>query len=188
MSLYRTFIAATVPSTPELEEVLDWLDRLGPGVRPVRPDGLHVTLKFLGETAGGQVEEIVELLRDTVSAWDSFELVFRGIGRMPPRRPRVIFADLADPDHQVPLVTGPVAAIEEATVGLGFDAETRPFRPHLTLARIRSRPGGELEQIRLAYEEVILAEVRCDHFELIRSDLGPGGARYTTLATLPLSG
>lgn len=184
----RTFVALPIPLTNPLEELLDWLGQLGPEVRPVRPDGLHVTLKFLGETAGGQVEEIVELLRETVSAWDSFELVFRGIGRMPPRRPRVIFADLADPDHQVPLVAGPVAAIEEATVGLGFDAETRPFRPHLTLARIRSRPGGELEQIRLAYEEVILAEVRCDHFELIRSDLGAGGARYTTLATLPLSG
>ena len=188
MSLYRTFIALKVSSTPELEEVLDWLGRLGLGVRPVRPDVLHVTLKFLGEIAAGRVEEIVGSLRQTASAWDPFELVFRGIGQMPIRHPRVIFADLADPDHHVPLVAGPVADIEEAMVGLGFDAESRPFRPHLTLARIRSHPGAELDEIRLAYEEVVLAEVRCDHFELIRSELAPGGARYTTLATLPLSG
>lgn len=188
MSLYRTFIALKVSSTPELEEVLDWLGRLGLGVRPVRPDVLHVTLKFLGEIAAGQVEEIAGSLRKTASAWDPFELVFRGIGQMPIRRPRVIFADLDDSDHHLPLVTGPVADIEEAMVGLGFDAESRPFRPHLTLARIRSHPGAELDEIRLAYEEVVLAEVRCDHFELIRSELAPEGARYTTLATLPLSG
>jgi 2'-5' RNA ligase len=188
MSLYRTFIALKVSSTPELEEVLDWLGRLGPGVRPVRPDVLHLTLKFLGDIASGQVEEIAGSLRKTASAWAPFELVFRGIGLMPTRRPRVIFADLADPDHHVPLVAGPVADIEEAMAGLGFDAESRPFRPHLTLARIRSHPGAELDEIRQAYEEVILAEVRCEHVELIRSELAPGGARYTTLATLPLSG
>ena len=109
MSLFRTFVALKVPSTSELGEVLDWLGRLGPGVRPVRADGLHVTLKFLGETAAGQVEEIAESLRKTASEWNPFELVFRGISQMPIRHPRVIFADLADPDHHVPLVAGPVA-------------------------------------------------------------------------------
>jgi len=115
-------------------------------------------------------------------------LVFRGIGQMPPHRPRVIFADLSDPEREVPLMAGPVAEIEEAMASLGFGAESRPFRPHLTLARIRSHPGGELDEIRLAYEDVVLAEVRCDHFELIRSELAPGGARYTTLVTQPLVG
>ena len=184
----RTFVALPVPLTAPLEELFDWLGQLGPGVRPVRADGLHVTLKFLGETAAWQVEEIAESLRKTASKWDPFELVFRGIGQMPPRRPRVIFADLSDPECEVPLMSGPVAEIEEAMVGLGFDAESRSFRPHLTLARVRSHPGVELDEIRLAYEDVVLAEVRCDHFELIRSELAPGGARYTTLATLPLPG
>ena len=184
----RTFVALPVPLTAPLEELFDWLGQLGPGVRPVRADGLHVTLKFLGETAAWQVEEIAESLRKTASKWDPFELVFRGIGQMPPRRPRVIFADLSDPEREVSLMAGPVAEIEEAMVSLGFGAESRPFRPHLTLARIRSHPGGELDEIRLAYEDVVLAEVRCDHFELIRSELAPGGARYTTLVTLPLVG
>ena len=184
----RTFVALPVPLTAPLEELFDWLGQLGPGVRPVRADGLHVTLKFLGETAAWQVEEIAESLRKTASKWDPFELVFRGIGQMPPRRPRVIFADLSDPEREVPLMAGPVAEIEEAMVSLGFGAESRPFRPHLTLARIRSHPGAELDEIRLAYEDVVLAEVRCDHFELIRSELAPGGARYTTLVTLPLVG
>ena len=64
----RTFVALPVPLTTRLEELFDWLGQLGPKVRPVRPGGLHVTLKFLGDTPVGQTEELVELLRDTVSA------------------------------------------------------------------------------------------------------------------------
>lgn len=188
MSLYRTFVALKVPVTPELAEVLDWLGRLGPVVRPVRPGCLHLTLKFLGETPAGQVEGIVGALTEAVSGWRAFELVFRGIGRMPPRRPRVIFADLADPDLHVPRVAGPAAAIEESMAALGFAREGRPYRPHLTLARTRGRPPAELDEIIETYAEATLAELTCDGFELIRSDLGPGGARYTTLAKLPLSG
>ncbi len=188
MSLYRTFIALKVPVTSELAEVLDWLGRLGPAVRPVRPECLHLTLKFLGETPIGQVDEIVEVLTGVVSGWSGFELVFRGIGQMPPRRPRVIFAELADPDLHAPLVAGPAAAIEEAMEALGFARERRGYRPHLTLARIRTRPPVELDEIIETYAEETLAELTCDGFELIRSDLGSGGARYTTLAKLPLSG
>jgi 2'-5' RNA ligase len=188
MSLYRTFIALRVPATPELGEVLDWLGRLGPAVRPVRPECLHLTLKFLGETPAGRLDEIVGALTEAVSGWSAFGLVFRGIGRMPPRRPRVIFADLADPDLHAPLVAGPAAAIEESMEALGFARERRPYRPHLTLARIRGRPPAELDEIVEAYAESTLAELTCAGFELIRSDLGSGGARYTSLARLPLSG
>jgi len=188
MSLYRMFIALRVPASAELKEVLDWLGRLGPAVRPVRPECLHLTLKFLGETPVGKVDEIISASNEAVSRLRSFELVFRGIGRMPPRRPRVIFADLADPDLNLPLVTGPAAAIEASMEGLGFARERRPYRPHLTLARIRGRPPAELDEIIETYSEETLAELTCDGFELVRSDLGPGGARYTTLANLPLSG
>lgn len=188
MSLYRTFVALKVPVTSELAEVLDWLGRLGPAVRPVRPECLHLTLKFLGETSIGQVTEIVGALTESVSEWSPFELVFRGIGRMPPRRPRVVFADLGDPELHVPRVTGPAVAIQESMEVLGFAREPRPYRPHLTLARIRGRPPAELDEIVETYAEEILAEMTCESFELIRSDLGPGGARYTTLAKVPLPG
>jgi 2'-5' RNA ligase len=187
MSLYRMFIALKVPASAELAEVLDWLGRLGPAVRPVRPECLHLTLKFLGDTPAGQVDEIIGRLTESVSGWRAFELAFCGIGRMPARRPRVIFAELSDPAQQVPRFAAAVMAIEESMEELGIARERRAFRPHLTLARIRGRPPGELDEIIETYSEQTLAEVRFEEVELIRSDLGPSGARYTTLAAVRLS-
>ena len=71
--------------------------------------------------------------------------------------------------------------------GLGFARESRPYRPHLTLARVRGRPPVELDELVEAFDEVRLSELTCTEFELIRSELGSDGARYTTLARLPLS-
>ena len=188
MSLYRTFVGLKVPLTSELAEVLDWLGRLGPAVRPVRAECLHLTLKFLGETPAGQVGDIGTRLTEVVSGCGVFDLGFRGIGLMPSHRPRVVFADLDDPLHDAPKVGGPAAAIEDSMEGLGFARESRPYRPHLTLARVRGRPPVELDELAEVFEEVLLSELTCTEFELIRSDLGSGGARYTTLARLPLSG
>lgn len=188
MSLYRTFVGLKVPVTPELAEVLEWLGRLGPAVRPVRVECLHLTLKFLGETPVGQVRDIVTTLTEVVSGCGAFDLGFRGVGLMPSHRPRVVFADLDDPLHDAPGVGGPAAAIEDAMEGLGFARESRPYRPHLTLARVRGRPPVELDELVEAFDEVRLSELTCTEFELIRSELGSGGARYTTLARLPLSG
>ena len=188
MSLYRTFVGLKVPVTPELAEVLEWLGRLGPAVRPVRPECLHLTLKFLGETPAGQVRDIIATLTEVVSGCGAFDLGFRGVAMMPSHRPRVVFADLDDPLHDASKVGGPATAIEDSMAGLGFARESRPYRPHLTLARIRGRPPVELDELVEAFDEVPLSELTCTEFELIRSELGPGGARYTTLARLPLSG
>ena len=62
--------------------------------------------------------------------------------------------------------------------GLGFARESRLYRPHLTLARIRGRPPVELDELVEAFDEVRLSELTCTEFELIRSELGSGGPRY----------
>jgi 2'-5' RNA ligase len=150
--------------------------RLG-GIRMVRPDGIHLTLRFLGDTSPAQVEVLRPRLASAAAACPPCEARVAGLGMFPERgSPRVLWLGLDVPPPVVDLQ----AACERAARAAGFEKEDRPFRAHLTLGRWRERaPRPELPPAELG-------PTRLETLVLFRSDLRPDGAVYTPLAPFPL--
>lgn len=157
-------------------------------VRWVDPQGAHLTLKFLGDTEVGRVGALAATLRAVAAGQRPFDLRTGGLGAFPnARRPRVLWLGLTGDLERLARLQ---RAVEVALGELGFPPEVRPFRPHLTLGRPRegTRPGGadDLTAAIAASSRWPAAPLPVDAVRLMRSKLGPGGARYTCLAVAPL--
>jgi len=157
-------------------------------VRWVRLEGIHLTLKFLGDTLTEKLPEIERALAAVARHAPACTFTVGELGCFPnPRRPRVVWVGVQEP-------TGRLAAlqdsIEEVMVPFGYPPEGRGFTPHLTLGRVRRRtPRSDVAQVGEAVTATrvgTLDEVPADHFALIRSVLKPTGAKYTTLAEFKL--
>jgi 2'-5' RNA ligase len=185
MTTLRLFIAIALPD--EVKAQLAGLNTDLPGAVWVKPAALHLTLKFLGD--GIDAARVPELT-DSLSAvrGEPFMLALEGVGRFPPgeRAPaRVLWAGLAAPRELPRLAT----AVDQAMAALGFAPETRPFAPHLTLARLKdARPRAEVAAFLARHAGLRSAPFRVQAFALFSSQLTPQGAIYTRLAEFPLQG
>lgn len=150
------------------------------------PAQLHVTLKFVGEVDDRVVPELVAIGRAACAALPPFELRVGGLGGFPtPRRPRVLWIGVEDAS-----LSGRrwLTEAEPRLTALGIPAETRPFQPHLTLARSRDPAGSAALGAWLAAADAPPARVvRVAHLTLFESILKPSGAEYRAVATLPLA-
>jgi 2'-5' RNA ligase len=182
----RAFVA--VELSPEVTGVLQGLVQALrqeglPSLRLVRPEGVHLTLKFLGEVPALLTEKIAVALDQAVTGVSPFQTQLHGLGGFPSlEAPRVLWVGLGD--DLAPLQSL-FRAVEGALRPLGLPAEERPFTPHLTLARLRDgtppqerRRAGEALR-RLAGQEQ--APLRVEGVSLMRSVLRPEGAVYTRL-------
>lgn len=180
----RLFFAVEMP--PEirapLTELIDRLRSAEHGVRWVRADGLHLTLRFLGEVHEEGFDSIVAAVRYGTAGCPPLYLRTAEFGTFPQRgQPRVAWMGLVDESGSLESLR---AALECALVQAGFGRETRPFRSHLTLGRVRqgARPGQLLGQtLSLRPMPFVVHE-----FVLMQSRLGPRGACYTPRARFPL--
>ena len=159
-------------------------------VRWVKSEGIHLTLKFLGDTPRDEIATIEEALAVVARNGPSFTLTAEGLGCFPsPSRPRVLWVGVTEPTGRLKVLCD---AIEEAMTALGYKPERHGFTPHLTLGRVRrgaSRSDRELISEAVTGTNVgELAAFEADRFELIRSELKPSGAAYTTLRTFMLEG
>jgi len=176
----RTFIAISLP--PEIREALDGISRAleqqtAPrAVRWVKPAGIHLTLCFLGETGITRLPELRQTL-DGITAVP-FPLQLGELGAFPrPRRPRVIWVGL---QGDLPALQSLQQAVTAAVAPLGWQPDRRSFHPHLTLGRVKNAGGVS----RLNWSQPVPSlGWRVTAVELIRSDLQPTGALYTTLHT-----
>jgi 2'-5' RNA ligase len=156
-----------------------------PRARWVRIEGVHVTLKFIGETPSERLREIKAAL-SSMPLHASFPVKFRGLGFFPnARRPRVLWAGVEAGRQLAELA----AAADASLQALGIAGESRAYSPHLTLARFDDTRG--LGALHAAVEKVGSPEfgaATATEFHLYQSVLKPGGAEYTRQATFPLSG
>lgn len=187
MATVRAFIA--VPLNDELLATLGRIAarlRQGPGGsagRWVRPEGIHLTLKFLGDVPQERLPVIGATLDRVCRAHAPFVLRLAALGCFPnTRRPRVVWVGVEEETGRLERLQ---AAVERELAREGFPKEARRFTPHLTLARVHERAAREeVEALGGAVAAYALAETptmvaRAVH--LIRSDLRPGGAVYTPL-------
>ena len=181
----RLFVALEIPPAirerlaaliAKLRAVASQVDDKRP--RWVRPENLHVTLKFIGHVAPEKLEGI-RLALATVRLQSAVDLNFRGLGFFPnEKRPRVLWAGL-EASANLPRLA---EAVDRATATQEIATETRPFAPHLTLARFE--PPGIREELHSAIHQTWQGEfgaARTAEFHLIESKLRPCGAEYTTL-------
>lgn len=182
----RLFVA--LPISPEvrgnLSSLLNEFQHADAIPRWIAPANLHVTLKFIGHvTADKQPEIETALARLRVP--QSFVVDFSGIGFFPnDRRPAVIWAGIAAPPGLALLAD----EIDEAMGSCGIPRETRPFRPHLTLARLKDTSLNEAGRaLAQRYKDHSLGALSANRFDLIESNLKSSGAEYTTLRSFPLA-
>lgn len=157
------------------------------GLGWVRPEGIHLTLRFLGDIAEERVEALGALLRDVAVEMMPFGLEARGIGAFPNlRAPRVIWLGLHGTPESMEALRHIQARVEEGVAGLGFPREPREFTAHLTLARVRDRQSGAaLAKVLEANQDRAVGSFIATSVGLIKSELRSAGAVYTTLVEVP---
>ena len=192
----RLFVALELPEAwkQALAELQDEMgtalaERLGESVRPrwVKPEGIHLTLKFIGATPHRRVEAVESALRHAVPSALDFKLELAYVGSFADRRsPRVILAGVQG--ETKPLIQL-AERVETWLAAAGWPRERRSFHPHLTLARL---PETMDDATRRAVAEVTTSfsappvdAWTAGSVSLMRSHLGPGGARYERIASFP---
>ncbi len=154
------------------------LQRARADVRWVRADGMHLTLKFIGEVPEEKLDPIKQALSAARSA-KPVEMNFRGLGYFPnERRPRVIWVGIEASENLAELAVQVEAALEP----LGIERENRAFVPHLTLGRFKSTKRLDpLQKEIAALPSTELGRIVASEFFLFQSKLSPKGAEYTKL-------
>ncbi len=180
MQTMRLFICMDTPAEVK-KAVADLQIRLRPLAKGLvswpRQEGLHLTLKFLGDTDAGRREIAAELVRRAAAEAGPFEMSVGGVGAFPNfKHPRVFWIGIQEPTGKLISMQ---KRIEKDFSAQGFSAEERPFSPHLTIGRVKDSRGlgdlcCELEKTDLPVMTFIAKEVI-----LMRSELRPDGAVYT---------
>jgi RNA 2',3'-cyclic 3'-phosphodiesterase len=181
----RLFVALQIPDSirNDYAALIDDLRSFDGKASPkktkwVRPENLHVTLKFIGQTDPGKLDAIRTALANVHSP-QKVRLHFRNIGFFPnAKRPRVVWGGMESSQNLVSLAHD----VDQQIATLGFPAEERAFTPHLTLARLD--PPGISPELQIAIEKHAtreFGELQTSDFHLIESKLKPTGAEYTTL-------
>jgi 2'-5' RNA ligase len=193
----RIFIALDIDDAirKRIQAFMDDLRAFAPEARWVRPESLHVTLKFVGGKSTQEIEDIKNALA-RISA-GAMEISFRGYGFFPGSKPPSVL--------WIGVEAGPGLArlahsVDECIAGLGLSKEEGEFTPHLTLARRggagsrRKRGNDDSGQSFRRLQERLAAMAAPDfgtmtarEFYLYESQPGPGGSRYTKIARFALT-
>ncbi len=193
----RIFIALDIDDAirQRMQRFMEGVSGFAPEARWVRPESLHVTLKFIGEKPIESVEEIKRSLSGIRA--ESIEITFRGYGFFPTAKAaRVFWVGI----ESGPQLASLAQAVDEATSTLGIPKEDHPFTAHLTLARGGGRSGapsrrkddGPNKNFHRLLEKLAarptpeFGTMAAHEFFLYQSQLSPGGSRYTKIARFAL--
>ncbi len=188
----RLFIAIELPPaiTTILTTAQEALKNVTPRqtVRWVDPTGIHLTLKFLGDTPTDSQEMLRNALQQAVSGHVSFTLSTGHLGSFPNvQRPRVIWLGV---ERDLQSLDALQRSVERTIAPLGFPTEQRGFSPHLTLGRVRREAQNDavqrLGKVLTDFHAPSPTAWKVESISLIRSELKSTGAVYTTFARAPL--
>lgn len=180
----RLFVAVEINDEcrAEVSRCIEGLKGAGADVGWVRPENLHITLKFLGST-GMQFETILSALQPI--AQRKFEMTLEGLGAFPNLNgPKVIFADVTEGREGLKTLA---SLLEKALAPLGFAEEGREFHPHLTIGRVRSPKNlKKLNEKMVGRERQMFGKISVVRFCLVKSELGANGPVYTNVGEIQL--
>jgi 2'-5' RNA ligase len=182
----RLFLAINLPSDVRhaiATEVAAPLQAIAPDLSWVREPSLHLTVKFLGEQAPEQVPKLTEAMRKVGERNKVIEVEIGGVGAFPNfRRPRVVWIGVS-PDPKLELLHHDVESVCEM---LGVPVDGKPFRPHLTLARVKPRAADAttLRKLARAADDVShVEEVLITSVDLMLSEPNSRGSQYRVLSS-----
>jgi 2'-5' RNA ligase len=181
----RCFVAIELPEKlkEEIAVRTEGLRKSGADAKWIKAENLHLTLKFLGDTPEDMLPAVKDSLEKALNGHEKFRLSLSGAGVFPDRkRPRVVWVGVEDSDRLVALQKD----VEVAMAGLGFEAEKRPYSPHLTIGRLKSPRRRDLflrELDAVSGEEFGKAEVA--EISVMKSILKPSGAEHSRLFGTP---
>jgi 2'-5' RNA ligase len=158
--------------------------KTGADVKWIKPENLHITLKFLGNIEEDQIGPIASHISDIALKHANFNFTLIGTGAFPDyRRARVLWIGIRDHNHLLSVVRD----IENSMEREGFDRDRRPFSPHITIGRVRSPRGiDKLTAELVKYRNMDFGTQSAGSIHLIKSVLKPGGAEYSTISSAPL--
>ena len=178
--MIRTFVSIPVPDTPAMDSLRREFRMAG--IRPSPPEQTHITLRFIGDIQESKVKKVVACAERASTGTAPFALRVSGIGAFPnERRPSVIWLG-AEPADILGALSDRLAE-ELRKEAIGFD--TKPFKAHVTIAR--SRDGDVPRRMFDSHRETMFSESMVHEILVMRSELGPGGAKHSVLARIPLS-
>ncbi len=186
----RLFVA--VELSPDVREKLAGLQqelrRALPSINWVRPESIHLTLKFLGSVESSAIGPLLSVLESVGNAHELFALEIQGLGVFPKlAHPRILWAGL---HGTIQALDELVLSIEAGVEPLGFSPEEKHFHPHLTLARIKrehAQVGATIRRHQILERDDHFGSLAVDRLILFQSDLSPHGATYTALGSVPLA-
>ena len=193
----RIFVALDIDAAirQRIQRFMEGVTGFAPDARWVRPESLHVTLKFIGEKPQEAMEGIKRALSGIRTG--PVEMSFRGYGFFPTAKAARVFWVGIESGPQLPALA---KAVDEATFALGIPKEDHAFAPHLTLARGGGRSGAarwrkgdatnknfqHLQEKLAALPVPDFGTMAAHEFFLYQSQLSPGGSRYTKIARFVL--
>ena len=188
----RLFIALELPATVQdaLHAPLQTIrEKLPPRVvRWTPPPNIHLTLKFLGDVPLKQIEAVQVALNKSVKSYPNLDLLIHDAGCFPnPKHPRIVWLGVKDnTGHLADLQN----SIEHQIAPLGYPSDNRPFKPHLTIGRVKRHvQGRDLLDIGKVVQRLKIGNVsdwQSSTVSLMESNLLPDGAQYTRCYAAPL--
>jgi 2'-5' RNA ligase len=192
--MIRVFIAIDLSDSIR-NSIRDHVDRMAQSlpkgaIRWVRVEGIHLTLKFLGNISHDKISSVQSVMENVTANVERFKFQVSELGCFPRvTRPRVLWIGVQEPSGALGRVQSVLA---QGLEGLGFERELRAFHPHLTIGRVkrhvRSTDIKLISQVIQQEKIGLLGEVEVHQVLLIRSDLQPSGAVYTHLTSAELKG
>lgn len=151
-------------------------------VKWVRPDQIHLTLKFLGEVRDDAVTQVCDIITRAAAETEGFELQVQGVGVFG-RPVRIVWAGI----EPCPALMKLQAKLENEYEAIGWKKESRAFTGHLTICRVKNASAGrKIAGIIEAYQDEAFGPVSVDKLVLYESHLSPAGPEYSAVCTAPL--
>ena len=183
----RTFIAIELP-----DPIISFLKKIQEGLRPygfkvrwVKPENIHLTLKFLGDIHAGDVQKVGAAISESIREYAAISLSAKGIGTFPGiKRPRVIWVGITGQQNEL---SGLQKRLDHDLSTIGFEKEKRRFKGHLTLGRAK----GKIDARQMMDTIVACGGFTSDVFSVrnitfFQSHLQKAGAVYTRIMGAPL--
>lgn len=177
----RAFIAIELPANiiDALKKIQDELKDGSNKVAWVKPENIHLTIRFLGDIEAGKIDGITGLLEYAAVKNRSFAVSVKGAGAFPKMdNPRVLWVGIEDNKNLLPLYD----SLEEDLESIGLKKEERSFKPHLTLGRVKFLSDKKNFKKRIEkYKDINLGQFTTEGICLFQSRLTPNGAVYVKL-------
>jgi RNA 2',3'-cyclic 3'-phosphodiesterase len=183
----RIFIAVEISpgAKAKLTSLEEALKKTNADVKWVKPDNIHITLKFLGDVPGEDIEKINKAVQVAVAGLKSFKISFCQVGGFPSlKNPRVIWVGVEEGREELSKIS---QVIDREITRLGFSPEERVFIPHLTIGRVRTHKNiKELAQTIEKYKSDDFGQGLMNKVLVMESKLSPAGPTYSVVKEVRL--